>query len=74
MHVLCTGAAGMIGRKLTARLSKDGAVGGRAISCLTLTDIVAPPQPALGGAEIITTAADLPCSARRSRPWPAGPT
>jgi nucleoside-diphosphate-sugar epimerase len=50
----------MIGRKLTARLAKDGAFGGRAISCLTLTDLVAPPPPAGGGgAEIITTAVDL---------------
>jgi nucleoside-diphosphate-sugar epimerase len=60
MHVLCTGAAGMIGRKLTARLAKDGALGDRAISCLTLTDMAAPPQPAGGGgAEIVTTAVDL---------------
>jgi nucleoside-diphosphate-sugar epimerase len=27
MHILCTGAAGMIGRKLTARIVKDGALG-----------------------------------------------
>jgi D-erythronate 2-dehydrogenase len=59
MHVLCTGAAGMIGRKLTARLRKDGALAGRAISRLTLTDIVAPPPPAGGGAEFVTAAADL---------------
>jgi D-erythronate 2-dehydrogenase len=49
MHILCTGAAGMIGRKLTARLAKDGALGGRAISCLTLTDIAAPDAPAASG-------------------------
>ena len=49
MHVLCTGAAGMIGRKLTARLANDGALGGRAISRLTLVDIAAPERPAGGG-------------------------
>ena len=62
MHVLCTGAAGMIGRKLTARLAKDGALSGRAI-CLTLTDMVGPPQPVDGGgAEIVTIAFDLALS------------
>jgi nucleoside-diphosphate-sugar epimerase len=46
MHVLITGAAGMIGRKLTARLVKDGALGGRSIEKLTLIDVVPPDQPA----------------------------
>ena len=60
VHILCTGAAGMIGRKLAARLAKDGALSGRAISCLTLTDMVGPPQPVDGGgAEIVTTAFDF---------------
>jgi hypothetical protein len=59
MHILCTGAAGVIGRKLTARLRKDGALGSHAISRLTLTDIVAPQEPADGGADIIIAAADL---------------
>ena len=31
MHVLITGAAGMIGRKLTARLVKDGGLNGEPI-------------------------------------------
>ncbi len=30
MHILITGAAGMIGRKLTARLVKDGKLNGAA--------------------------------------------
>jgi D-erythronate 2-dehydrogenase len=41
MHILITGAAGMIGRKLTARLVRDGAVNGRAIDRVTLTDVEA---------------------------------
>jgi nucleoside-diphosphate-sugar epimerase len=45
MHVLITGAAGMIGRKLVARLAKDGALNGRPIETLTLIDVVAPPKP-----------------------------
>jgi nucleoside-diphosphate-sugar epimerase len=39
MHILVTGAAGMIGRKLTERLAKDGALHGRAIEKLTLADV-----------------------------------
>jgi nucleoside-diphosphate-sugar epimerase len=59
MHILITGAAGMIGQKLVARLIKDGALHGATIARLTLTDIVAPPAPAFNGStEII--AADLP--------------
>jgi D-erythronate 2-dehydrogenase len=46
MRILITGAAGMIGRKLTARLLADGALGGRRIRQLILHDIV-PPEAAL---------------------------
>jgi nucleoside-diphosphate-sugar epimerase len=59
MHVLCTGAAGMIGRKLTERLRQDGMLAGRAISRLTLMDIVAPAEPAGAGADIVSAAIDL---------------
>jgi len=57
MHILVTGAAGMIGRKLTERLVKDGALNGRAIDKLTLTDIFPPARPAgLAGATKVVTA------------------
>jgi nucleoside-diphosphate-sugar epimerase len=49
MHILITGAAGMIGRKLTERLAKDGALHGVAIDKFTLTDVfpaTAPPASA----------------------------
>ena len=49
MHILITGAAGMIGRKLTARLLKDGKLAGRAITALDLHDIVPPETPAAPG-------------------------
>ena len=52
MHVLILGAAGMIGRKLTARLVADGHVGGRAIERLTLADVVAPQPPAGAAGQI----------------------
>jgi nucleoside-diphosphate-sugar epimerase len=45
MHVLVIGAAGMIGRKLVARIAKEGGIGGRPVSRLTLVDVVAPAAP-----------------------------
>jgi nucleoside-diphosphate-sugar epimerase len=41
MHILITGAAGMIGRKIAERLLSDGALGPRPVEKLTLHDIVA---------------------------------
>ncbi|MET0598838.1 MAG: D-erythronate dehydrogenase [Mesorhizobium sp.] len=40
MRILITGAAGMIGRKLAARLSANGSLAGRKIAALDLADIV----------------------------------
>ena len=59
MHVLILGAAGMIGRKLTARLVADGNVGGRAIERLTLADVVPAERPANGGGDVRAVATDL---------------
>ena len=56
MRVLVTGAAGMIGRKLTARLVDDGTIAGSAITALDLHDIV-PPDPVEGDAIAVTTSA-----------------
>jgi nucleoside-diphosphate-sugar epimerase len=66
MHILITGAAGMIGRKLTERLSRDGALNGRTIDRLTLTDIVAPRKPEFSGA-VDVAAADLPAPEEASK-------
>jgi D-erythronate 2-dehydrogenase len=43
VRILVTGAAGMIGRKLAARLGRDGTLAGQAISHLTLLDVAPPP-------------------------------
>ena len=59
MHILITGAAGMIGRKLTERLVIDRALGDRGIEKLTLIDIVAPARPAGFSDHVKTRAADL---------------
>jgi nucleoside-diphosphate-sugar epimerase len=45
MHILITGAAGMIGRKLTERLVRDGSLNGAAVNKLTLIDVVAAESP-----------------------------
>ena len=59
MHILITGAAGMIGRKLTERLVVDRALNGKPIDKLTLVDIVAPARPAGFSDHVKTRAADL---------------
>src|SRR6478752_9026464 len=46
MHILIIGAAGMVGRKLTQRLVKDGGLGGKAIAKATLHDVIEPAAPA----------------------------
>jgi len=59
MHILITGAAGMIGRKLAARLASDRVLAGQPIGCMTLVDIVTPEKPAGTSFEVITAATDL---------------
>jgi nucleoside-diphosphate-sugar epimerase len=59
MHILITGAAGMIGRKLTARLVKDGKLNGRTIERFTLIDVVAPQKPAGFAGKVEISTADL---------------
>jgi nucleoside-diphosphate-sugar epimerase len=59
MHVLITGAAGMIGRKLTARLVKDGHLNGQPIDRFTLIDVVAPEGPAGFTGSVNASTADL---------------
>ena len=59
MEVLILGAAGMIGAKLTARLIRDGNIGGKTIERATLVDVVAPAKPSNAPFEVETLAADL---------------
>ncbi|MDI1345501.1 MAG: SDR family oxidoreductase [Pseudolabrys sp.] len=67
MHILMTGAAGMIGRKLTARLVKNGKLNGSKIDALTLTDVVAADRPAgfEGAVNIVTGDLAAPDAAER---------
>jgi len=59
MHILITGAAGMIGRKLTARLAEDGALNGKPIEKLTLVDMHEPDAPDRFGGAVESIAADM---------------
>jgi len=49
MHITILGGGGFLGRKLAARLARDGSLGGRTVTGLTLFDITAP-QPPTGAA------------------------
>jgi nucleoside-diphosphate-sugar epimerase len=73
MHILITGAAGMIGRKLTARLVKDGGLNGQPINRLTLIDVVAPEKPAGFGGALDTVTADLPAPGVAVKAVASGP-
>lgn len=59
MHILILGAAGMVGRKLTERLARDGALGGKEITRVTLHDIVEPTAPAGAPFAVKTLASDF---------------
>jgi len=59
MHILVIGAAGMIGRKLVERLLREKKLGGKAITKLSLQDVVAPAEPREKPLEIATRTGDL---------------
>jgi nucleoside-diphosphate-sugar epimerase len=59
MHILITGAAGMIGRKLVARLVAAGALNGKPIDKLTLIDVSAPQKPQGFAGTVESSAADI---------------
>jgi nucleoside-diphosphate-sugar epimerase len=59
VHILVTGAAGMIGRKLVEALVRAGGVGAQPIEELTLADVVAPTAPAGFSGAVETLALDI---------------
>jgi D-erythronate 2-dehydrogenase len=59
MHILIFGAAGMVGRKLTEQLAKDGRLGGREIATATLHDVVEPQAPADAPFQVRTVSSDF---------------
>jgi len=59
MHVLVIGAAGMIGRKLTAELIKPGALEKGEVTRFTLADVIEPSKPEGFSGAVETLASDL---------------
>jgi nucleoside-diphosphate-sugar epimerase len=73
MHILITGAAGMIGRKLTERLVRDGSLNGAAVDKLTLIDVVAAESPKDFAAKVDAATGDLAApsvAAKAISDWP----
>jgi D-erythronate 2-dehydrogenase len=62
LHVLVLGAAGMVGRKLSERLLRDGRLGKNGITRLTLHDVVEPAKPEKAGLPVETVAGDFAVS------------
>jgi len=67
MRVLILGGAGMIGRKLAARLAADGTIGGKAIEHLTLYDIVPAGAPDGARFPVHVETGDLPAMGEMDR-------
>jgi len=59
MHILITGAAGMVGVKLTDKLVAEGGLNGKAIDKFTLVDVVAPKKPAGFSGKVDAYALDI---------------
>src|SRR5688500_17520894 len=59
MHILITGAAGMIGRKITERLLAQGRIGDREIVKLTLHDVVPPDAQPTEATSILPVTGDI---------------
>jgi nucleoside-diphosphate-sugar epimerase len=59
LHILVLGGAGMVGRKLTERLLRDGRLGKHDITRMTLQDVVAPAKPEKSGFPVDTVTCDF---------------
>ncbi|QFY61015.1 SDR family oxidoreductase [Rhizobium grahamii] len=59
MHIAVVGAAGMIGRKLVARLVSDGSLGGHPLTRLSLVDVAEPERPQAFAGRVDSSAVDI---------------
>ena len=59
MHILVLGAAGMVGRKLTEQLLRDGRLGSREITRMALQDVSAPAAAAKAAFSVDTVTCDF---------------
>lgn len=59
MQISILGGGGFLGRKVAARLAKDGTLGGRTVTGLTLFDMAEPPKPDGATFPVTSIAGDL---------------
>lgn len=59
MHILIIGGAGMVGRKLAARVARDGGLNGQPVDTMTLVDVVTPEAPAGFTGKVVLETGDL---------------
>jgi nucleoside-diphosphate-sugar epimerase len=67
MKILILGGAGMVGLKLADQLAKDGSLGGKTITNLTLYDVVAPQAPAGASFQVSCETGNLPAEGETDR-------
>ena len=67
MKVLIIGGAGMVGRKLAERLAGDGELAGKAVSSLTLYDVVPALPPPAAKLPVKIATGDLPSPGEAER-------
>jgi nucleoside-diphosphate-sugar epimerase len=59
MKILILGGGGMVGRKLAERLARDGELGGKQITALTLHDVIEPVAPTGASFPVKTLTSDF---------------
>jgi nucleoside-diphosphate-sugar epimerase len=67
MHILITGAAGMLGRRITERLLEDGRIGDRSITKLTLHDVTVSDAGPTANTTILPVVGDISDASVASR-------
>ncbi|MGI9475644.1 MAG: D-erythronate dehydrogenase [Hyphomicrobiaceae bacterium] len=67
MNILILGGAGMVGRKLAEQLARDGSLGGKAITAMTLYDVVPPEVPPGAAFPVTCETGDLPAEGETDR-------
>lgn len=67
MNILILGGAGMVGRKLAEQLARDGNLGGKPITAMTLYDVVPPAAPAGATFPVTCETGDLPAAGETDR-------
>ncbi|MFT8245236.1 D-erythronate dehydrogenase [Roseomonas sp. BN140053] len=72
MQVSILGGGGFLGRKLAARLARDGAIGGRPVTALHLFDLHPPPVPDAAPFPVRALAGDLLDPAALAAAMPPG--